>query len=260
MEVSGTISGLNPQSNRAYIYTLTANSSNGTSGSDSKEFTAPAWKPGVVTDPATDVGTGQATFNGRVDPGPASASYWFEYVTDTDWLSSGWSNAVKAPATPASLNPNQGYIAVSLPMGDLISEPTYHYRIVASGADGTFYGQRRSFTMPAFTYPQVRTKDATQVSATKAMLNGLVATGGHATSYGFQYGETTEYGTDSDVESIDAGTRGTNNVSIEVTGLEPSTVYHFRVGAFGNGNFAIGEDLTFKTDILRGQKPKPPRT
>jgi hypothetical protein len=243
--VSDVITGLSAST--TYRFRLRADSNGVTSFGDYKEFTTPAWKPGIVTDPATGVSGGEATLNGRVDPGPASATYWFEYVTDADWLSSDWSNAVKAPATPASLNANQGYIAVGEPIGDLTSETTYHYRIVASGADGTFHGQRQSFTMPAFTYPQVRTKDATQVSATKAMLNATVATGGYATNYGFEYGETTAYGGISEIKSIPAGTRGTNSVAIEVTGLKPNTTYHFHVGALGNGTVALGEDLTFRT-------------
>jgi hypothetical protein len=84
------------------------------------------------------------------------------------------------------------------------------------------------------------------VGATKATLHATLYPVGSKVTYGFEYGATTEYGQNSQVGTIEAGTEGAVEVSEQIEGLEPGTTYHFRVDALGGGS-VFGDDLTFTT-------------
>src|SRR4051812_23682586 len=82
--------------------------------------------------------------------------------------------------------------------------------------------------------PAVTTGGAAQVTITTATLTGTVNPGGVATSYYFQYGTTTAYG--SRTPSTGAG-GGTANVAAaaQIGGLGPNTKYHYRLVAHSAG-------------------------
>jgi sugar lactone lactonase YvrE len=92
------------------------------------------------------------------------------------------------------------------------------------------------------------TEAATAVSYEQTTLKGTVNPEGSATSYWFEYGKTTSYGTKIPVSPESVGS-GTSNLSVSqtVTGLSQSTEYHFRVVAENETETAKGEDATFKT-------------
>jgi hypothetical protein len=96
--------------------------------------------------------------------------------------------------------------------------------------------------------PTANTEAATAVRYEQATLKGTVNPEGLATSYWFEYGETTSYGTKIPAAPESIGS-GTSNVSVSqsVTGLNESTTYHFRVVAESEAGTAKGEDTTFKT-------------
>ncbi len=81
---------------------------------------------------------------------------------------------------------------------------------------------------------------------TSSSLGGTVDPNGEATSYRFQYGKTTSYGSQTALGSVHAGTSPVA-VSAAAGGLQPSTTYHYRVIAFNAGGPAAGVDRTFTT-------------
>lgn len=81
---------------------------------------------------------------------------------------------------------------------------------------------------------------------TSSSLSGSVDPNGEATSYRFQYGKTTAYGSQTALGSVHAGTSAVP-VSAAAGGLQPSTTYHYRVIAFNAGGPAAGVDRTFTT-------------
>ncbi|MBF0376652.1 MAG: formylglycine-generating enzyme family protein [Desulfamplus sp.] len=87
---------------------------------------------------------------------------------------------------------------------------------------------------------------ATSITSTTATLNGTVNPNGSATTYYFDYGTTTNYG--SKTTSQNAGS-GTSNVSVtaDLTGLVANTTYHFRLVATNSKGTTYGSDYTFKT-------------
>jgi hypothetical protein len=94
--------------------------------------------------------------------------------------------------------------------------------------------------------PSATTGSASGVGATGASLSGTVNPNGNATTYAFQYGPTTNYG--SQTATTDAGS-GTTSTSAHatLTGLVSGTIYHFRVVATNAAGSTSGSDATFTT-------------
>jgi hypothetical protein len=101
--------------------------------------------------------------------------------------------------------------------------------------------------------PAATTGSATNVTSTTATVSGTVNPNKETTTYHFEYGPTTAYGT----STPDAGPvsgNGGKSASADLTQLAPSTTYHYRlVAANGSGN-AQGADMTFTT-LAAGQAP-----
>ena len=94
--------------------------------------------------------------------------------------------------------------------------------------------------------PTVATSPATGISLTGATLRGSVDPRGVPTRYAFQFGTTTRYGGQTAVTSAGSGTKSVA-VSHGVSGLQPNTLYHFRLIANGGGGTVNGADRTFTT-------------
>jgi phosphodiesterase/alkaline phosphatase D-like protein len=94
--------------------------------------------------------------------------------------------------------------------------------------------------------PSVTTGPAQSVAATSGTLTGTVNPQGQATTYHFEYGTTTAYGTST--ASSSAG-NGTSNVSAAaaIGSLTPNTTYHYRLVASNTTGPAVGADMTFTT-------------
>jgi phosphodiesterase/alkaline phosphatase D-like protein len=93
--------------------------------------------------------------------------------------------------------------------------------------------------------PAVVTHAATAVTNSGAVLNATVNPESDSTAYNFQYGPTIAYGAYS--KTGKAG--GTKAVSVNETlaGLDPGTVYHYRIEASNKLGRAYGLDHTFTT-------------
>jgi DNA-binding beta-propeller fold protein YncE len=96
--------------------------------------------------------------------------------------------------------------------------------------------------------PAVTAEAATSIKVTEATLNANINPEGNATSYYFEYGPTTSYGTKIPTTAKEAGS-GTENVKVSQTptGLESSSTYHFRVVASSSEGTFYGEDVKFTT-------------
>jgi hypothetical protein len=98
--------------------------------------------------------------------------------------------------------------------------------------------------------PAVSTGNATAIAPTSATLNGTVNPEGQATTYMFEYGTTTSYGSETATTSGGSGSAGIK-VLAPLTSLTPNTTYHYRLVATNASGTALGSDVSFKT-------PKPP--
>jgi|GEM_PF-3318905 len=95
--------------------------------------------------------------------------------------------------------------------------------------------------------PTVTTDAATLITTTTVKLNGTLNANGADATVTFEYGLTDSYGTT--VTADENPVTGTSDtpVSFELTGLNPSTTYHFRVVGENPGGTTNGSDLTFTT-------------
>jgi hypothetical protein len=98
----------------------------------------------------------------------------------------------------------------------------------------------------AVTLPGVYTGKAVHVGYGSATLEGSVTPNGGNTSYYFQYGLTNAYGGQTTIADAGAGTSKVN-VSLPITGLQPLTVYHYRLVAVNGAGPTIGADRTLLT-------------
>jgi hypothetical protein len=105
-------------------------------------------------------------------------------------------------------------------------------------------------TAAAAERPAVTTGAAANIEPTTVVLNGTVTPRGAATTYFFQYGTSSLYGSVTPAATVAAGT-GENRVAVAVGGLAPATTYHYRLVAQNAEGITRGKRRTFKT------KPQP---
>lgn len=184
-----------------------------------------------------DAGAASATgvtVNGAATPyGPAS--YHFEYGTTTSYGS-----------TTASTDLPQGNssVPVSANLSGLAPGTTYHYRLVVTNSDGTTTGEDKTFTTASA--PTVTTGPATNVTQNTVTLTGKVDAHGVSTTYTFQYGISTNYGSQTTAVAVPAGS-GAVTVTSSIQGLKAGQAYHYRLVAVNASGTTNGADATFKT-------------
>jgi hypothetical protein len=94
--------------------------------------------------------------------------------------------------------------------------------------------------------PSVFPRDAISVTRTTALLRGVVNPHGMPTTYVFDYGPTTSYGTTTPAK-VAPVRKGREPAAQYISGLTPGTVYHFVLIASDAAGVTTGRDLEFKT-------------
>jgi len=126
-----------------------------------------------------------------------------------------------------------------------------------SGSTGDVYvstnasGSKVIIFGPLAIVPDVTTGNATDVTGTSATLNGHVdpAGGGNISDCHFEYGTDTTYG--NSVPCVPATPiASATDVSADISGLSPSTLYHFRLVAGNTVGSVLGADSTFAFSFL----------
>jgi hypothetical protein len=199
---------------------------------------APA--PAAITGAASAVTATGATLRGTVNPNGCATTYRFEYGPTMSYGST-------TAATGAGSG--TGSIAATAAIGGLAPSHVYHFRIVASSAGGTIDGGDMTFQTKsgcAGTPPTVTTLNPTGVSPGAADLRGTVNPNGCATTYHFQYGTTTAYGSVTAARNAGSGTAAIV-ASSSLPRLAQDTVYHFRIVATNSGGTTEGGDVSFQT-------------
>ncbi len=240
VSVNSPITGLSPSS--IYHFRLVATNNGGTKNGNDLIFTTspppPQGAPIVTTVTATNVTHNSAQLNGSVNPNSANTTYYFEYGTTINYGSK--TNSVSAGS-------GTNAVFVNSPITGLSPSTTYHFRLVATNSGGTNYGSDLTFTTsPQQGAPTVTTTVATNVTHNSAQLNGTVNPSGASTTYYFEYGTTTDYGSTTSIGNAGSGT-SLISVNSSITGLSASSIYHFRLVATNSGGTNRGGDLTFTT-------------
>jgi hypothetical protein len=190
---------------------------------------------------ASDVTATSATLNATIDPNSAETTYRFEY---------GMTDSYGSSTPDMSAGSGNDPVPVSVPVSDLVPGTTYHVRVVVdNGIGGPVEGADQTFATAPQLAPAVEppVASATGIGIDAATLNATVNPNYSETTYHFEYGTTTAYGSQTTPASA-----GADNSPVPVTealtGLEPSTTYHFRIVADNAiGEPVEGSDQTFTT-------------
>jgi phosphodiesterase/alkaline phosphatase D-like protein len=198
--------------------------------------------PTATTGDASGITDTQASVAGTVNPQGQLTSYAFQYGTTTAY---GQQTAL------TSAGSGRADTAVRADLAGLTPGTTYHYRVIATNADGTTVGADRTFrttgTAPPPPPAPTATTGSADVNGASATLSGSVNPNGVSTSYYFEFGTTAAYGQQTPPQSAGSGSSAVS-VSGSLSGLAANTTYHYRLVAAGpNGAFAIGADRTFTT-------------
>ena len=197
--------------------------------------------PAVGGAGAIEVTTARATLLATIDPRSQATTYRFEYGPTTAYGES-------VPTPDAALSDDgEGGVAVAVVVSGLEPATTYHFRVVAHNAGGTSYGSDQTFTtrVPSL-LPAVHTDAATTVTATGATLNGSLNPNGEETTYRFQLGTSTAYGTTLPAGGASAGAgRDELYLSVPSGTLVAGQTYHFRLTATNRLGTTNGADRSF---------------
>lgn len=185
-----------------------------------------------------------AHLSGTVDPHGDAASAYFEYrkVGTTDWT----------PTSDQSVSGN-GPQLIEEDLTDLRANEDFEVRLVAN-VSGLIETSTTETFHTVLIAPAVETGNATSITDTSAELNGTIDAIGDQTTYRFEYGLTTAYGS-----KAPAGAEGVAGAGVvprafsrPITGLQPSTTYHYRLVAKNSAGETAGSDKTFVT-LAAGQ-------
>jgi len=196
-----------------------------------------ATPPEAITQPVTGVTRNSSILNASINPGDAATSYYFQYGLDTDYGGFTITNSVSASLTA---------IAVSNAISGLLPGTLYHARVIADSNSGEAIGADVTFTT-TISSPVILTQSTAPITSSNATLNAAIDPGLPTTWY-FQYGRTTNYGSFTETNSLPAGD-GLIAVSNALIGLPPGTLYHFQAVAMSSAGTNFGPDVEFATLI-----------
>jgi len=204
-----------------YEYRAFASTASGTVTGVTRTFTTETLSPTLTTYAATNVRVTSAVISGSVTPGSETiTSQGLEYKkqSDTDWI------------------PVDGVLSTGL--SDLTGSTVYEYRVFATTASNTFYGNKLTFT--THTAPTVVTNLPTDTKVTSLTVSGSVTKGTEdITDQGFEYKKTSE--------SEDSWIKASGALSTTLSDLIENTPYQYKAYAVTASGIFYGAVRTVST-------------
>jgi hypothetical protein len=200
--------------------------------------------------PISTFGATTATFSGKVVSNNSPVSYHFEYSEDgVEWVRVPAAADVSVPPSPGTVTVSQKVIGL---------DPSRFYRVklvqsspvvgfTATSDEVTFNARGPLLTNTAINWASVNTTSAT-VGAT-------INPQGEGTSYRVEYVTEKQFEQSgfAGASKVPSGIVGIGNgnsnvpVSVQITGLTPATIYHFRFTAVNDSASVTGPQLVFRT-------------
>ncbi len=198
----------------------------------------------ATSSPAQSVTNTTARLEGIVNPGSsARVSWYFEYDAGPSCTGAG---ASRTRVEPAEGTREVERAAVDAIASNLQPAAEYTFCLVVENGEGeTAGGKPVSFTTTA-SKPNVSEESVADVTASEATVSAQLDAAGSSTTFWAEYGTSEPYSS-SATTSIGAP-EAPIGVSAHLTGLKPSSTYHFRFLANSGFGTATGAEVTFVTD------------
>ena len=224
--VTTTLSALH--AGTIYFYRVVSTNGNGTGYGATREFETPPAVEHLSTGPVTNLLTEGATLTGSLAPNGFDTHYYFEWGATTSYGNS-------TPLPPGTdVGAEKGTLNVETALAGLVPNTTYHYRLVGENEFGATRGVDARFATSG--PPRLTLKPTTGVGHDVAQLNAEVNPDQLATTYHFEYGETTSYGSEAPSGGAAVGAGSTNvSVSAPLAALKLGVTYHYRARRFEHG-------------------------
>jgi hypothetical protein len=240
--VDASIDGLIPHE-AGYVYRLVAVDTAGrTEGSNFTFFTPDI----AIAETASDVTSTGATLNGTVNPdGTALTECVFEWGLEKNVQDPVQTYSDSAPCVPGpgGIGAGTSPVAVQAAASGMQPGTRYAFRIKAANANGPFFSDP---VVVQAAGPAIVAAWAESVTRNQAILKAEINPEGEATTYRFEYGTSTAYG--SETPELPVGSDSSPHVVAQLlAGLQPDTTYHYRVVATNGAAQSISEDRTFTT-------------
>ena len=202
--------------------------------------------PSATVEPAS-AGQLGSRLNSTVNAnGHAVLDCEFEYTSEGDFLTNGFSNASSVPCSQSPVGAND--VQVSSHVSGLSPSSPYRYRITVINNGGSVSSADEAFeTLPELP-PLVTTEAAQAVTQSTATLSAKVnPRGGAVSNCHFELGMSISYGTN--LSCLTPPNEAATDVSEtrSLTGLAPATTYHYRLVVTTNAGTAEGDDVEFTT-------------
>ena len=195
--------------------------------------------PSVTTKSANNITDNSANLRATINTNGDDTEYYFEYGTTQNF---GYTTSTRF------LSGDSGSTTVSVAISGLSPNTTYYYMPYAENSGGHNWGSCLSFTTnSAGDAPFGNTYDASNVTANSATLSGWINPGGLTTYYRFEWGTSSSYGNHTSYGTLPAS-NSNHTVSSQITGLQPNTLYYFRLYAYNDQGEWYDSGRTFTTE------------
>jgi hypothetical protein len=206
-----------------------------------------ASSPTVTTGASSSATNTTVVLHATINPNGGSTGYQFNY---------GPTSAYGLATATRSAGGAGKPVAVQITVTGLTPGTVYDYQVVAHNRSGLAIGTNRTFRTTGAPPPGVVTGPAATVGKSIATLTGDIDPQGAVTTWVFQYGLSTSYGAQTNPPQTLAASITPVAVALPLVGLEPGTLFHFRLVAFhGATVVSAGADQTFLTEP--GVRPRP---
>jgi hypothetical protein len=203
--------------------------------------------------------------SGTVNPQGVETTYRFELASEAEYQAALAESAEDPYAAgPSSTATDAGsdyttHATGPVLVGGLLPDTTYRYALVATNQDGSGIAPGGTFTTGnPTTPPGASTGPANGVAQNTATITGVINTEGLPTTYGFEIGpQAGDYGPPTGLGSVGAGASEAE-VALALTGLQPGTIYHYRITATNIDGTREGTDRTFTTSLFANAFATPP--
>lgn len=224
------------------VYFIRAYATNhyGSSYGTEMSFSTSGSSPDIMTGSIASLTSSSVEFRGMVNTYGYQSTITFEYgLTDSYGEET---EVIQAADYDGDIT------LVSAVVTGLEEGTEYHYRVKSVNQEETNYGNDVMFT--TLVLPSANTTDATAVSSTSVLLEGIINPNGVPTEATFEYGLTNGYGSEIEIAESPFNTNTGINIEAWLSDLEPLTTYHYRIKAKSQAGITYGEDITFTTPGL----------